>query len=597
MKRKTNQSSLGMKMKKQILYCGLVFFILLMSYPKLTGIHPVTEILEKPVVSQKIEPILLEQMKQVNEDETLGVIVATKGKIDSDLIIRLEAGVGKLDIKQTFTVYPALEIHATSAQIEALAAESVVTALVWGDLELELCMDQAQAYSHTDVLRSSSSYPDYNVNGSGITVALIDSGIWTGHNDLDDGQVIAFKDIHDDGANDDLDDSDGIDGIDDDGHGTAMAAIIAGSGDGNESLIGLAPGASLVGVRARTYADSLASMNWISQNIEEYGIDIVSISQGAGRDVFYYGDDTNSSDILARTADKLVTDYGLIVVAAVGNDGVSHPTLEPASGNYTIGVGAVRDPSEEGWCLWDDVSYRGSHSGPVNYQDITGYPDWYSPDVLAPGVGIKTANISGSNDYEEFTGTSPATAFVSGMIALYLEYNADLANDTDGDGYPDIKQLLWASAVDVPGDTTGGIDGAYGAGRVDGLAGLNFYTKDVSSSKGTAQLVTYWYERNNEPMWRLDPSSCEDWYIYDDIVSNNFSISVSCDPDLMVEVILYKGNTSVADDESTDRGDDCSIFYTGTAGIYYVCIRLISSSGPMGFPGDYYDIEIAITSA
>ena len=62
-------------------------------------------------------------------------------------------------------------------------------------------------------------------------------------------------------------------------------------------------------------------------------------------------------------------------------------------------------------------------------------------DVLAPGVNITSASIeNGANGYVERTGTSPATAFVSGMIALYLDYDESLANDTDGDGYPDIKQ-------------------------------------------------------------------------------------------------------------------------------------------------------------
>lgn len=558
---------------------------------------------EIPITSEynsKISHTLAEQMVLAEDDELLSVIAVTTRAIDQTLISNLQTRIGHFEVNRIFTVLAAFEILVTSIQIEELATESLIQAFEWGDTPVELHMDDAQRYSNTDDLRSPGGY---NVDGSGITVAVIDSGIWTGHGDLNDGQLIAFKDIWGNGTADDFEPT--IDGIDNYGHGTNMAGIIAGSGDGDSSLIGLAPGASLVGVRITNdtgiadYSDVVAALNWVGENADNHDIDIVSCSFGENKNTLYYGNASNC-DILARMADILVTDYGLIVVASVGNIGDTHTVQEPASGKYTIAVGAVCDPSEGGWCYKDDGPFKSSNIGPINYYDanLTANPDWYKPDVMAPGKNIMCPTINdGSTGYDESSGTSPAAAFVSGLVALYLDYDSDLANDTDGDGNPDVKQLLWASAIETPDDSEDGIDVYFGAGRVDGLAGLDFYTRDISSSKDDAVSFTATYTRNNEPMWRLDLTDCEDWYKYPATSDVDFIITVSCDPDLMVEVILYRGTTLEEYDSSSERGENCYIEHTGSTGAdYYILVRLIGNYDTMGFPGDYYDIVIDITS-
>ncbi|TFH07235.1 MAG: hypothetical protein E4H14_08945 [Candidatus Thorarchaeota archaeon] len=591
-------SSLGMKRKKLLLIGGLLLLMMLSSFPQIEVNQVVDEI---PITFEnnlKISHTLAEQMALGEDDELLSVIAVTTHDIDQTLINTLQTRVGYFEVKRIFTVLPSFEILVTSLQIEALATESMILGFEWGDREVQLCMAEAQSYSNIDDLRLSGGY---NVDGTGITVAVVDSGLWTGHGDLNDGQVIGFKDIVTDGANDDF--TLPVAGIDDVGHGTAMAGIIVGSGDGNSSLIGVAPGAKLVAVQifnstSHVYSNAVAGLDWVGNNASNYDIDIVSCSFGASKSPYYYGD-SSYCDILARMADILVTDYDLIVVAAAGNYGPDYPAMEPSSGNYTICVGAVVDPSEGGWSLWNDSLGHASNGGPIYYMDanLPDNPDWYKPDVLAPGKNIMCLSIAGSTSYAEEIGTSLSTAFVSGLVALYLEYDGNLANDTDEDGNPDVKQLLWASAVDVPGDDTPGIDGHYGAGRVDGLAGLDFYTRDISSSKTNAVSFTATYTRNNEPMWRLDLTDCEDWYKYPATSDFDITISVSCDPDLMVEVILYRGTTLEEYDSSSERGEDCYIEHTGSTGAdYYILVRLIGSYDTMGFPGDYYDIVIDITS-
>ncbi|MHA2323569.1 MAG: S8 family serine peptidase, partial [Candidatus Thorarchaeota archaeon] len=451
---------------------------------------------------------------------------------------------------------------------------------------------------------------------------------WTGHEQIDADNLLAFEDIWGQANDDDQSDSEPpIVGVDESfqGHGTAMSAIIAGSGSGNPDLKGVAPEVKLVGVRWTrgwwsdgVYANALDAFEWVGENAETYGIDILSFSGGFYRsstDRDYYEGNGMYSDTLTRLADELFTQEGVIVVSAAGNEGINDVVKSPSSGKHVICVGAVADPSEGGWGLYYVNDDTGSSIGPVNYLDTTlpANPDWYKPDVVAPGVDIETAgwSVSGnpkaSDSYrDDWTGTSPATAFVSGLIALYLDYDIELALDNDGDGNPDVKQLLWASAIEinepVAGDTpAAGIDKYYGAGRVDGVAGLDFLTTDISSTHTYPKVISDYYMGYNEPMWRLDPLFNRDWYKYTSYASAHFSIFVYTDPDLMVEVHLYKLLSSclhlVSQDISTIRGDDCSISYSGTSGTYYVLVRLTGSYGSMGFPGDYYDIQIDITSA
>jgi hypothetical protein len=577
-----------MRMKKQILYCGLVFFILLMSYPKLTGVHQVNENLIKPVVSQKIAKCLVDQMVQVDDDETLNVIVVTKSDVDLNLIRNLEAGTGKLDIRKIYNVLPSFQAQVTPNQINVLAADDRIKAIEWGDLKGNLYLGDAQAASNTDDLRSPTGY---NLTGSGVTVALIDSGIWTEHDDLDDGQLIGFKDIWGEANSDNHTDfTTPIEGVDNEGHGTAMAGIIAGSGDGDYELVGLAPKAKLIAVRLLndsaedlTYSNAYDALQWVGDNSAKYGIDVVSCSWGFERAPNW--DTGPNNDTLAHLADYLVKTRGLVVIAGAGNQIEIDGIATPASSQYTITVGAVKDPNEGGWS-W----FGNNPQGPANYTDES--EGWYKPDVLAPGVNINCTSRSDETGYAEMSGTSPATAFVAGMVALYLEHAGSLANN--GGANPTVKELLKASAVKVSDDSQPGIDNKWGSGRVDGLVGLNFYNRDVSSQASTLNFTAS-YSRDNEPSWSSDRS---DWYRYPATSDFDITVNVVCDLNLWVKVILYRGDTQVSYDESKYRGNDCYISHTGYTGSdYYIEISIVLGNLlPKGYPGGCYDIDIDLTS-
>ncbi|MHA1883350.1 MAG: S8 family serine peptidase [Candidatus Thorarchaeota archaeon] len=511
-----------------------------------------------------------------------------------DSILECEYFVGNMGIRDTFYPIQTIDAMLNKEQIIGLTEQNCVSKMDWGDREGTLSMYEAQSATNTNDLRISPYYLD----GTDVTVALVDSGYWTGHGDLNDGQLVGFKDIYGSGTYDDF--SSPIVGIDDNGHGTSMAGIIVGSGDGDPYLVGIAPDAEIVAVRIAgsstsvVYSDAISAFNWIYGNYGDLFIDVVSCSFGfppTRHD--YYGNVTDNDDLLARLADILVSE-GLVVVASIGNYriGLKEP-MSPSSGKNVITVGAAYDSYEGGWEL-----YEKNYIGPVDYTDIVGDLDWYKPDVLAPGVNIECPDRDGgATGYQEVTGTSPATAFVAGLVCQLLDYDSDLSHDSDNDGNPDVKQLIMGSAVDLPDDNTTGIDKYWGAGRVDGIKAIEFLN-DVSTSKVTApDIPSIGYIRLNEPMWRLDSYSMGDWYKIVLDVDSTIIVDVDCDDNLMVEIILYSGSTKMAEDESTDRGEDCYLSYDGyESSTYYLLVILTGTYGTMGYPADYYDIEITIES-
>jgi serine protease AprX len=118
------------------------------------------------------------------------------------------------------------------------------------------------------------------------------------------------------------------------------------------------------------------------------------------------------------------------------------------------------------------------------------------PDILAPGKNIMAARFLTTDQYWEMTGTSMATPFVAGLVALWLDYDLRLGNHGITDFNPEIKYILMGSAADVPGDSTPGKDNNYGAGRVDMVDSWMFVEDDISTGFSDAPLVLdySWYE-------------------------------------------------------------------------------------------------------
>jgi subtilisin family serine protease len=274
------------------------------------------------------------------------------------------------------------------------------------------------------------------ITGKGITIAVLDTGLWMGGGDGFQGRVLASYDVINGGKQVSADPY---------GHGTHVTSIAAGSAVTKfGTSFGVAPGANLVIVRAfdtqgaGSYSNVIAGLNWIVANQQKYRIRVLNLSFGAPPQSNYWDDPLNQAVMAAWKA-------GIVVVVSAGNEGPDPMTIGvPGNVPYVITAGAISD-NYTPYNPLDDRLASFSSTGPT-------FEGFVKPEIVAPGghmVGSMwyqsyLANIdpgSMRKDQTLFTmsGTSQAAAVTSGVVALMLQANPSLTPDT-------IKCRLLASA-------------------------------------------------------------------------------------------------------------------------------------------------------
>jgi subtilisin family serine protease len=268
---------------------------------------------------------------------------------------------------------------------------------------------------------------DAGFDGTGVTVAVLDTGIDATHPDLAE-KIVVTKNF-----------TDAADTNDTVGHGTHVASTVAGSGAASGGRYkGVAPGADLVIGKVcptRNCSESaiLAGMEWAATRA-----DVVNLSLG--------GQDFPGVDPLEEAVDRLTAQTGTLFVIAAGNEGRTGGVGSPATADAALAVAAV-DKQEN----LADFSNRGPRNDGV-----------IKPDISAPGVGIAAALAKDSDypvsspGYTQLSGTSMATPHVAGAAALLAQQHPDWVAG-------DLKAALTGSAKPNPAI---GLFGQ-GAGRVD----------------------------------------------------------------------------------------------------------------------------------
>jgi subtilisin family serine protease len=229
------------------------------------------------------------------------------------------------------------------------------------------------------VINYTVTFNNTEFNGSGIKVAVIDTGIL--HNlSLFPNICCEYDFVEDDSY-----------AQDENGHGTHVTSILA----SNLEPRGIAPGITVVPIRAldasgKGYASDVIKAMYYAV---EQNVSVISLSLGA-----------TNSPILTETANEIVKNYNITIVVAAGNYGPNSGTItSPGDAEYVITVGAIDKNNE--------ISYFSSR-GPVNGVS--------KPDVVAPGVNVVTYSTNGLRG---MSGTSASTPFVSGLAALLLQQN------------------------------------------------------------------------------------------------------------------------------------------------------------------------------
>ncbi len=262
--------------------------------------------------------------------------------------------------------------------------------------------------------------------GEGVTVAVIDSGVAAGHPDLK-GQILPGLDlVRPEGGDGTLDEA---------GHGTTVAGLIAGRSDDGDGVIGLAPGAKVLPIRVLNAKNEYKNPAVVAEAIVwavDSGAKVINLSLGSSLE----------SPLLADAIDYAFA-KDVVVVACVGNalpggsSQIWHPAREPG----VLAVTAVRADGR----LWGDA--------------LTGA----ETVIAAPGSGLLGARPDG---YAQVEGTSFAAPLVSAAAALIRSRSPEMSA-------ANVVQRLISTARDagLPGR-----DRRYGFGVVDPVAAL---TSDV----------------------------------------------------------------------------------------------------------------------
>jgi subtilisin family serine protease len=320
------------------------------------------------------------------------------------------------------------------------------------------------------------------IKGSGVTVALVDSGVYFDDNvrqqldpviqrlfvgqadfvdpicrtetvgrrtrrvgtQLDDACFLAHRDT-----------------TDTYGHGTAIASIIWNNfTDSNTGVtIGVAPEAQILSVRvldesgSGSYETVIRGIQFVVENKARFDVRVLNLSLSAPVSTPYFIDPLN------RAVER-AWGRGIVVVTAAGNDGPAAESITvPGNDPYVITVGSVDENRTPGY--WsDDFLPTWSGVGPT----LDGFA---KPDLLAPGVNIVTFmhrdpsdpsksqkivqvhpdNAAGISLFR-MSGTSMSAAITSGVVALMLQANPGLTPDN-------VKYRLGVSARPaVAGEST-----------------------------------------------------------------------------------------------------------------------------------------------
>ncbi len=352
-------------------------------------------------------------------------------------------------------------------------------------------------------------------DGSGIVVAVIDSGVDYNHVDIAGSMWDGGEDWPHHGC--DIVHN-GDDPMDDFCHGTHVAGIIAGQGNAGIQT-GIAPGAKIMAIKVLdntgygTDADVISGVHYAMY----HGADIINISAGAPG-VGAMG--------IYREVFESVNEAGMVAAVAAGNVGTSQyaypipdninapgncppPWLHPDQVNLISGgttavicVGATDsndahcDFSSVGPVTWTSGQYLGDYNDYPYQNGDASQPGLIRPDISAPGKNITSLNYQTGNGYIEYDGTSMATPCVSGVLALMLQAN------------PELTAAELDSIIELTAVKTGNFkkNNLTGSGRIDALAAINalFY-------HGPTNLTADFDGENVNLSWEVPEqvSSCE----------------------------------------------------------------------------------------
>ncbi len=347
-----------------------------------------------------------------------------------DLLVKVKPGITQTQtnnfvtkiggkVKFNYHSFNALAVQIPESQLVSLIRNPDVVK-VENDGEVRIIDSELDNSWGIKVIKADLAQAAGNT-GSGVKVAVIDTGIYYLHPELAD----VYKGGYDFVNNDN-------DPMDDNGHGTHCAGIIAAKKDGI-GVVGVAPNVDLYAVKVIAangygqWSTVIAGLQWCIDS----GIQVTSNSYGG----------TGYSAIL-ESAFQTVYDAGILSVAAAGNSGGGETidsTIFPARFPSVIAVAATDINNARAYF---------SSTGPAT-------------EISAPGLNIYSTvppwGLGNSSGYAFLSGTSMAGPHIAGVVALVKSAHPTWDNET-------IRGQIRASGIDLG---LSGHDWLYGFGLVD----------------------------------------------------------------------------------------------------------------------------------
>ena len=329
-----------------------------------------------------------------------------------------------------------------------------------------------------NVARSTGAQAAWSTStGAGVTVAVIDTGISPVAGLDAPGKVINGLDLSSENSASSTRFLDAV------GHGTHIAGIIAGrdgrgtstkGSDDASKFTGIAPDARLLNVKvggadgdsegAVNTAQVVTAIDWVVAHRNDNGMNVrvLNMSSGAAAGQSF------GADPLARAVENAWR-AGIVVVAAAGNEGGTSKLVMPAADPYVIAVGSSDNEGTPE--VADDTLSTFTNPGTSDRHADLLAPGKSVVSLLVPGSIVDREHPEGhvagdsSGRFLRGTGTSQATAVVSGAAAVLLQDRPNLTPDQ-------VKYLLTSSATAMPAEPSA----ARGAGQVNIQAALALAT-------------------------------------------------------------------------------------------------------------------------
>ncbi|MEC7177895.1 MAG: S8 family serine peptidase [Candidatus Thermoplasmatota archaeon] len=350
-------------------------------------------------------PILL-------KDGTLPIIVDFDHTPDTEDVQMLEQFVGY----QHEWYLPGIDAVAGRIPVSLLEETTNLPGVVMLELDGIMTIQNGDAVTLHGV---DTAWQETGYDGSGTTVAIIDTGIDGAHASLDDQdddpetvdpKVVAF---YDPVNNPSLTNGTEVFPYDDQGHGSHCAGTTAGTGAPTYENPGMAPQAKLVGVKvldaggSGSFAVVMAGMQWTIDNRYQYNIRVASMSLGAFGIIEWQ---SSEEDSVNRMANEMVYNDITLFIAA-GNSAGRGTIGTPGSAEDAITVGALDKDSSI-------AAY--SSQGPTEENRV-------KPNIAYVGSSVMSVAHNTGDQYTDMSGTSMATPGAAGVAALMLQANPGLS--------------------------------------------------------------------------------------------------------------------------------------------------------------------------